>query len=97
MAAGHHAVRPPFRLPTSLNPLDPEQFIEPGLATQTATAFDPTVVGEEQVTPGLAQQLAVTFDPVITTGPVSVFPGTVDQTAQVFDPVVRAGADHDQS
>ena len=67
------------------------QDITPGLASQLATASDPTVTtGTVDVTPGLATQAASASDPTLTTT-VDVTPGLASQLATATDPTLTTG------
>lgn len=67
--------------------------ITPGLITQLATVFDPTITTDvADITPGLITQAATVTDPAITTT-VDITPGLITQAATVFDPVITTTVD----
>jgi len=66
-----------------------EQFVTPGLVTQSVTAFAPTVTpGAAYVTPGLVSQPVTAHNPTVTPGVAYITPGVADQTTVAYDPSV---------
>ena len=66
--------------------------ITPGLASQLAQAFNPTITtGSVSITPGLAQSLVAAFDPTVAaTYPIT--PDLAQSLVTAFDPTLTVGS-----
>jgi hypothetical protein len=65
-----------------------DQSITPGLASQTVTAYNPTVTpGAAYVTPGLVSQPVTAHNPTVVPGVAYITPALADQTTVAYDPI----------